>query len=356
MSRWIGLAIDPTAGGTTYDKVTDTTAPVAIPDPTIWIPESTATASPGSTNLDRNNENRGVRGMPAPKAYRLDPKVSFESRAYPKVVKPVISRALGRIGATSGGPSPRAITTPIETAQSNPLPALVAHVLREEQYEILTGVAINTFELDLAVDAEGVIRLSDGWGLYYDVTDVVPDPGDIAPVFSGYGPTYTIQNAIAYVGDAATRIDCLAGFTLSVNNNLIADTRSRYCAGENIRNYSLNGNTYSVWLPTRNKISSQTITGTLDFGQTRPDLELRHILADAQRFVIECSCGPAVPATTPAANEMMRITTYKQVFTDGGADPMVKDGDIRSSYTYGAFLDDSNRDLLVEFVSGAPVV
>lgn len=353
MARWIGLATDPTAGGTTYDQIVDTTSPVAIPRPDLWVPYTTATATGGSSNLDRDNEGRGTRASPAPTAFREEPRGSFECRAYPPMVKAIIARALSSV-ATATGTRPAALTTAITPTQSNPLSALVMHLLREEQYDVITGLAVNSFELSLEADAEGTIALSDGWGLYHDVADTVPGGID-RPTYTGLGDTYKLRDAIAYVGDSATRIDCLAGFTLSWSNNLIADVISRYCAGENVRSYTYNSNPYRIWLPARNKINRQTATGQLRFGTTRPDLELRRILSDAQRFVIECSAGPIIPATTPVADEMMRITFYKQALTDGGADALVNEGDIRSSYTYGAFADDSGNDVKVEFVSSAAV-
>lgn len=355
MARWIGLAVDPTPGGTTYDLINADTDPVEIPDPSIWVPFTTATASAGSNNLDRNNEGRGRRAQSAPIAFSASPRASFESRAYPGIVKPIVSRALSGIGAGTGT-APAAITTPIEAVQSNPLKTLAVHLLREEQYDVLTGVAVNNFELNLAADQEGTINLSDARGLYHDVTDDLPDPLP-TPTWSHLGDTYKLRDAVAYVGETRVKIDCLAGFTLSWSNGLIDDFQSRFCAGENVREYTLGGKKYRIWLPKRHKIGPQAVTGTLNFGVTRPDLETRRILADAQRFEIVCSAGPISPATTPAADEVMKITMYRQVFTDGGADPLVRDGDIKSSYTFGAFADPTTgQDVRIEFVSNAAVV
>lgn len=355
MARWLGLALDPTRGGTTYDDITADVDPVEIPDPTIWVPATTAQASPGSNNLDRNNEVTGSRGNPPPVSFSADPSVTFESRAYPAIVKPIISRALSSIG-TPSGTRPAAITTEINPTDSNPLAALVVHLLREEQYDVLTGVAVGSFSLNLPVDAEGTISLGDGRALYHDVPQTLPDPLP-TPSYTATGgrQTYMLRDVSAFLGDGAgVRIDCLAGFRLDYNNSLIGDFQSRYCAGENIRIVRVGGVDYRIWLPGRNKIGPQRITGTLDFGVTRPDLELARMIAQAQKLVVECTAGPA--GTTPAADEMMRITLHKQVFMDGGAGDLVKDGDIRSSYQFEAFLDPATgRDLTVEFVSSAAV-
>jgi len=356
MARWLGLAVDPTVGGTTYDDIDG--GGITVPDPDLWVPATTGTMTAGSNNLDRNNEVRGRRGNTAPIVFNSDPRGSFEVRAYPRIVQAIVATALGKVG-TPTGTSPAAVTTPVTPVESNPLPTLVMHMLREEQYEVITGMAVSSFELNLAADAEGTINLSDGRGLYHDVPQTLPSPLP-TPSYRGLNDTFLLRDAVAYIGGddrtQGVRIPCLSGFTLTYDNNLIDDFQSRFCAGENVRTYSLNGKTYRVWNPGRHKVGPQSVTGTLQFADVRPDLELRRILADAERFEIHCTAGP-IAGASPAADETMVITLHQQVLTGGGADPLVKEGDIRASYEFGGFLDpETNDDITIEFVSARPVV
>jgi len=355
MARSLGLAVDPTAGGTKYDDVVATPTPVAIPDPTVWIPATTATMSRNPNNLNRNNEVRGVRGSAAPIAFSADPTVSFESRAYPQVAKLVLSAALSGTPAATGT-APAAITTKIEPTQANPLRTLVAHLHREEQYEVESGIAVDSVELKLPADAEGTLTV-EGKALYHDVKQTLPSPLPTTS-YTGLGEhTFMLRDVKAYKGaGAGVLIDCLAGLTIKFDNGLIDDFTSRFCAGQNVRSYTVNSQSYRQWYPTRHRIGPQLITGRLDFGLTRPDLELERVLAVADKLVIEASAGPISPATTPAVDEVLRITLAKSVLTGGGADPLVDEGDIKSNYEFGGFVDPSTgKDITVEFVSKTAV-
>lgn len=354
MARWIGLAFDPTPGGTTYDQINDRS--VAIPDPELWIPATTATASAGSNNLNRNNEVRGRRGNTAPIAFNAAPTASFEVRAYPAIVRAVVAAGLGRIG-TPRGTSPAAITTTVSSLDSNPIPTLALHLLREEQYEVVAGLAVDRFELNFAADAEGTVQLSEGRGLYYDVAQSLPDPLPRPDYRNVSGETFKIRDLVAYMGDGeGIRVDCLNQLSLSFDNAFIDDFQSRYCAGENVRSYVYEGRTYKVWLPGRHRVGPQAITGTMGFAEARPDLELRRILSHATKFRAVLTAGAIEPATTPARDETMEIVIHQQVLTGGGADPLQKDGDIRSSYEFGGFLDPAtNEDLDISFTTGEPI-
>lgn len=347
MARWLGLKDDPTAGGSTYD-VLNTPGPVTIPDPDIWIPVTTATVDAGDDNrLDRNDEVRGRRGNTAPVSFAVRPKMSFEGRAYHKLSKAIVRKALGG-AVTTTGTAPASITSKIVPIQANPVPCFTGKVLREEQIDLLSGLAVEQFELDLPADGEGTLKV-DFRALYHDVPQSLPALP--TPDFSGYTETYKLRDVNAMLGASLVKIPCLGGFSLTYNNSFFDDFKSLFCATENVRSFTVGGLPYKLWYPGRHKIGPQMVTGRLDFGNARPDTELKKILTVCEKLVIEVTAGPILPATTPAADELMRITLYKQAPTGGSADPLVREGDINSSYEFTAYIDETvSKDVEVEFV------
>ena len=150
-------------------------------------------------------------------------------------------------------------------------------------------------------------------------------------------------------------IDCLAGFGLTFDNSLTDEAIAIYCAGQNIEETSgvdIGGDTVvsKLQYPYRNRLGEQVITGRLDFGDTRPDMELQKLFATASQLIVELTGGPLPTAVVPAADEMMRITVERTVPTSGTAEPLVREGVLTSSYEFGGFLNPASEDIKVEFV------
>jgi hypothetical protein len=348
--RWFGYAIDPEAGGTTADDVADDSG--VIPAPTVFLPVTTAQVDPGTTNQERNDEVRGRRGNSAPRSFAAAPSMTFGARAYPALTRPLLRRALGG-GISSSGTAPAAVQSTIVPAQANPLPTLIGTLVREEQTDRMTGLAIDELEFNFPADEEGSVEVT-AKGLYHEV-----DPtGDLTlPAVSGlddFEDTFQLRDATAFLGDDAVEIDCLAGFGFTYNNNLYDDLRSTHCAGQNLVDDVIDDVSHRLWYPARHKIGPQAVTGRIDFGDVRPDRELRRILAHAEKLVFEVAAGPL--GTTPEADEMMRIIFYKQVITGGGAEPLQRDGDQVSSYEFTGYIDEAvSKDVEAVFVGETAV-
>lgn len=356
--RYLALVDDPVAGGSTLEDLIAAgggTDP-SFETPDIWVPVSAAQVDPGLSNLDRNNEVRGTRAYAAPRSFASAPSMTFTSRVYPKINTPLLRDALSG-AATPTGVAPAAISTTVVPLQSGLLRAKQGILVREGQADRLTGLVVEELAYNFPVDEEGSVDVT-MQALYHDAnpTGDVDDDLD-TPDFGGYDETFMLRDVKAYVGpDAGTLIDCLAGFAFTWNNGLIDDFRSRFCAGRNIETTVLDGVRHKVWYPSYHKLGPQAVTGTLTFGDVRPDRELRRLLMHADKLVVEFTAGPITPATTPAADEMMRLTFYKTVLTGGGADPLARDGDQVSAYEFTAYLDETTgKDVEATFTGAAAV-
>jgi len=353
MSRWFGYVPDAAAGGTTLD----TLAADPIPTATTFVPVTTANADPNTHQVDRNNLVTGVRGQAAPVAFASDPRMTFETLAFAKFLRQFLPKAMGG-SVTPTGVAPAAVHTVVEMAQSGvSLPAIIGTLIREGQADRMTGLWLNSLECNFPVDAEGTVN-AELWGLYHEVDPTASIAAELpagSTITAGYDDAYLLRDINAIMGDGAgVPIDCLAGFGFTVNNNLIDDFKSRFCAGKNIWEDTLDTVLHRLWYPNVQKLGPQTITGRLDFGDVKPDRELRRILTHCEKLVVELTAGPL--ATTPAADEMARLTFYKQAPTGGGADPLQRDGDQTSSYEFTAYVDPATgKDLEVEFISTAAV-
>lgn len=347
MARFLGLTVDPQAGGSTYDVLSPAGAAIAWPAPTLKVPVTTATADPGENKRERNDEVTGRRGNIAPVAFSEDPSFTFSARAYPGLLKALISRALGNLAAPTGV-APAAITTKADPIQSGSLPALIATAVRETQTDFLSGLVVGELTLDFPADEDATIQVA--MDALYREAAVTGAPAQPATV---YGEPMVLRDVKAYGGaTGVTPIPCLGGLGLTFNNGLVKDLRTRYCAGANVKAVVAAGKTTRIWYPGKHKIGPQTITGRLDFGVERPDLETRRALADAEKLVIELVGYPL--ATTPVVNELVRITLHREVLTGGGASELVREGDITSSYEFGGFVDPTtNKDIEVEFLGTA---
>jgi hypothetical protein len=341
--RYFAYAVDPTVGGTTQEDVEGAAGVIAAP--TELVPVTTAQADPNEREVDRNNEVRGSRGNSAPMSFMSDPRMTFEARAYTKLIRTLVRNAMGGT-IDSTGADPTAIESTVQMAgYGAQLPAIIGTLIREAQVDRMTGLVANEVEFNFPVDEEGTVSTT-LWGLFHDVDDVASLPG--LPALSGapdYQTAYMLRDVVAIMGDGAgVEIDCLSGFGFTINNNLIDEPRSRFCAGQNIAEYTVDGELHRLWYPERHKLGSQTITGRLDFGDVRPDRELRRILKHTEKLVVELYGDPL--ETVPVVDEACRLIFHKQAPTGGGADPLQREGDQFSSYEFTAYVDDATgRDL-----------
>lgn len=356
--RWFGYTDDPEPGGSSFE---DLIAAGAGPDPT-WpapdefVPVSAAQAEPGLTTLDRNNEVRGRRANVAPISFASAPSETFTARAYPKLFRKIVRNALAGPVTAGGGPAPAAFSDTVAPIQSGELPAIVGYLVRENQLDRMSGLVVDEVTANFPTDEEGSIDVT-LQGLYHDVDPTDSVAGLPVPAYPDYVETFMLRDVRAYLGaGAGTLIDCLAGFGFSWNNGLVDDLRSRFCAGKNIETTVIDGVRHKLWYPDRHKIGPQAVTGRLDFGDVRPDRELRRILTHAEKLVVELSAGP-IAGAVPAADEMLRLTFYNQAPTGGGAEPLAREGDQVSSYEFTAYLDaGTNKDVEATFVGGAALV
>lgn len=366
MRRWLGLIDDPAAAGSTFD-VLAAVAPggPAIPVPDVFVPVTTAQVEPGVSPLDRDNEVRGRRGNTAPISFRAEPALSFESRAYPPLVRKVLRKALSGAVATSGV-APAAITSTFGSAQSGNLGALIAWLIREEQLDRLTGLWLSEVELNFPIDEEGTVSTT-GAALYHTVGD--PDtlgddpngePAAALPVvgdndFVAYTDTYMLRDAYATRGaGAGTEIADLAGFGFTFNNGLIDDARSRFRPRKNIEEFAVDTVPHKLWYPQRNKLGAQAVTGRIDLANVDAVSELKRLLQHSEKLVFEVG-GPAIsPATTPPADDIMRLTFYNHAPTGGGAEPIQREGDQVATYEFTAYVEASTgKDVEASFVGAA---
>lgn len=354
MKRWVGFVDDSTSGGSTYDTYAGTTG-IAIAVPTTFVPVTTANVDPGLQQLNRDNEVRGRRGNTEPISFASAPNMTLESRAYPQLVRPLLRKALaGTVAST--GTAPAAIVSTVQTLESGNLPALICWLLREGQLDRVTGAVVSEIAFDFPIDDEGTISATLP-SLYHDTddstsaTDPNGDPAEALPTpsFSGSADTFMLRDATAYVGAAGVELDDLAGFGFTFNNGLIDDFRSRFRPGHNIEVVSIDGTEHRLWYPARHKIGAQQVTGRIDFSDVRPDRELMRLVTHAEKLVFEVAAGPL--GTTPAADEMLRVTFFKQAPTGGGAEPIQREGDQVSSYEFTAYVSaaDGSKDLEAAF-------
>lgn len=341
MPRWFGYIDDPTAGGSTLE----TLETLAIPAPTTFVPVNSAQADPGLRQLERTNEVRGRRAQVAPISFASAPQMTFEARAYPKLTRKLLRNALGG-SISSAGVAPAAVSSTVGPLQSGNLPSLVGWLLREGQLDRMTGLVVSEIAFNFPIEEEGSVNVTMP-GLYHDTDDAAAaeDPNGSAAValptaaYTGYEDTFMLRDAIAYTGETPVELPDFAGFGFTFNNGLIDEFRSRFLPGHNIETTVVDTVTHKLWYPARHKLGPQAVTGRIDFSDVQPDREKLRQLAHADKLVFEVAAGPL--GTTPAADEMLRLTFYKHVLTGGGAEPLQRDGDQFASFEFGGFLDAS---------------
>lgn len=358
MSRWLGLAVDPTSGGTNYDLLSATESPVTPAKPTLWIPAITANVDPGENQIDRNDEVRGRRGNTAPVSFSAQPGLTFESRAYPAVVVPILRRALSGEITSEGGAEPKAKTSKWQSIQSGSLKAFFGWLLREQELDRTMGSVVSEFSLNLPIDAEGTITATLP-SLYHDVQESSA-PKEVGgasisewPPSTDYTPegrnTYKLRDAKAFRGAGeGVEIPNLSGVSITFNNGLITDAQSVFKPGHNIQRSTVGEQEYRLWYPNRHVIGAQNITGTLNLSGVDAVAEAHRLLRVAEKLVIEVAAGPAA-GVEPAAEEMLRIILSKHAPAGGGPDPLVREGDQRASIDFiGAIDDATNTDIEVQ--------
>jgi hypothetical protein len=366
MSRWLGLIADPTAGGSTYDVLTDAEGegakPLDIPVPAIFVPATTAQVDAGLTPINRDDEVRGRRGNTAPVSFASAPKLSIGCRAYPVLLRQLVRSMLGGEIDAKGGPSPKAYEDVVGPIEEGSLPALIAWLRREDQLDRATGLIVSELALTFDIEKEGsfVATLD---GLYHQAAAFASaeEPGgakkaakevkDAEVTYASEVETFMLRDAVAFRGAEETEIDDLAGFSLTFNNGMIEDMKSKFRPNHNIERTTIDEVLHKMWYPNQHKVGPQAVTGSFDLSAVDPDAEARRLLTHADKLVFEVAAGPL--GTTPAADEMMKFAIYSSASTGGGADPLVRQGDQLSSFDYTGYIDNENEDIDATFVGAA---
>lgn len=351
MPRWLGLAIDPTPGGTTLD-VLATPGPIVIPDPTVWIPIEEATPDKGFTNTDTNNLGYGVRGSSAPLPFRARPKLTFTTDLFSKAAKLILPCALGVIGTATGTP-PVAVKTPVRPADFGAqLPTLIGWLVRDGQTDRMTGLAVDSFTITVQ---GGVPTLQVSLTALYH--ESVPTPGTLPTVsYTGFEPDQKYSGVMFKVlhGPELTEtpINCIANFSWTFNNNLEDDEDVVFCRGQNVLTTVTGGRYRRRQWPGQHVLGEQSNSGNIGFGAPRQDHEDRQLFVTAERIVAAFFENPL--ATTPPADRTLRIVIPQQVITGGGADAYSRSDPIKSSYEWSGHIDPATgTDIVAEFVDTA---
>lgn len=355
--RWLALDDDPIAGGTSYDDVLADEDALIAPTTADALVVTTAQAEPGVRTLDRNDDVRGTRANSSPISFASSPSMTFEGRAWTTQLRKLLRKAMGG-SIVSTGVAPAAISSTVQMMQGQlgNLPAMIGTLVREDQVDRMTGLWVNELVLNFPADGEGTMQGS-LMALYHQVDAVgavAGLPNIVAP--ADQDVAYMLRDITAYQGPGAgVAIDCLGGFGLTINNNLSEDFRTRFCAGRNIYEVIIDGVLHRVWYPDINRVGPQTITGRLDFGNTRPDREARRIASHADKIVVDLFADPL--GTTPDADESIRLIMHRTVPTGGGAEPLAREGDQQSSYEFSAYVDDvTGKDLEAVVVGSTALV
>ncbi len=353
MARWLGLKTDANSstGGTNLDAAG--TYPPTIADPDFFVPvtDGSGNVDANTQVRDRDNEVRGVRGLSSPQSFAADPTASFACRTYPEVLRRVLP-AWFSSNPSNTGTAPAAITSKFAATSGQVPRALTGKLVREGQQDDFIGAAVDTVELDFPVDQEGTMNVA----LKPLYTRPLATASTATPTYTGMDDVFLLRDLVVTKGSTPVTIPCVAGFGMTFDNGLIGEFRSRYCAGANVesRTSLIDSVVRKLWWPNQNKLGRARFTGRIDFGSPQPAWELERMFAEGDKLVATFTGGAA--GTTPASNELMRVTIYNRVLTDGGAEPLQSfEQDQVSSYQFGAYLDSSNKDVEVEFVGATAV-
>lgn len=346
IGRNFGLVADPTVGGTPYDDLTPDAG--SIPDPDTFWPLTNFNVEKGGGPLERNNEMRGVRGNAAPLSFRRAPEVSLQGNLYPGLLKKLALMITGGTDVPTGT-APAAITHTLEPVGFGPSGLVAAHLAlyRDGLYEKIAGCQLGsltlTFPNDNDATFEGTLL-----GLYRSAS------GDDYPSIPGFDDVdddwvLVLRDAKVFLDGSASPVTGLRSFALTIDNQF---RDPDFDAGQNVEEQVENSVPHRIWWPSRRRLSTaQAVTGSVEFSDVRVAEDRRLDLQHAQKIVFECATGVAL-GTTPEANEMIRITLHKTVYTGGGVGEATREDDIQTQFDYGAFIDpaNGNRDVTFEFV------
>ncbi len=352
MARWLGLLKDTNSstGGTNEDALTGAALTAYQGSPNIWVPASTAQANKGLQPGDRNNEVRGNRGQVSPIARRAEPELTFSSHAYLTLLRAIVP-AWFSSDPTNTGTGPASINSKFSPTPVLVPRALFATLLREGQTDRMSGLAVNTLNFDFGLDNEATVE-ANLLALYHEIVATSSPP---TPSWTGYDESTLLHGlqVKAYDTGGVVAIPCVAGFTLSLDNNLSTDVVTRFCGGTNFVQRTDGGVRRQISYPNQNKLRKRQVSGRIEFADVLPSRETAEIFSVPDKIVIEASAGPL--GTTPPADGLMRITLYNAVWTGGGAEPLTDDSDQRSGFDFAGGLDSTNKDIEIEFVGAAAV-
>jgi hypothetical protein len=346
----VGPLVITTATGTAGTVPSVSTARITIPDATDLWPVTSVTVDRQVTQLDRNDEITGFRGNPPPEEFRKDPRQTVEGYAYQRLLEQLIWRALGSTDVVSGSaPAARThLATPIGYGGSGLLPALFTQMFRDAQEDKLAGCYVNSWTVTFSLDGHSTFS-AELWSLYHKSRT-----GATAPVLTRHArdlKSLKLRDLRVFFAGSPVIVPGVTGVTLTYNNNLVDDADARFAAGRSIDQIvDTDGVLRRVWYPDEHFLGgSQTISGEINFRSVDQAEEVKHDLARVEQLVAEVE-GPLM-ATTPVAKEMMRFTVLNAVRTDGGPDPLAKEGLQRAAYSFGGFVGATGTDLRVESVN-----
>lgn len=357
IARGFGITDDATAGGTDFDTLPAGTGGNLkdIPDATIWWPVTGGNMDATLATLSREDEVRGRRPAVSPMPFRSDPALTFPVNAYRVVAEKLLKKTLGGTDTVTGtSPAARVHTIAALGFGSIALPAFHAQVIRDDLNYKIAGCSVNRLSMNFPLDNFGTLEC-EAFGLYQEpMNDALP-----TPTLTGITDPLLLRDAFAYFDPTAspaapgaitgTPIPDIQGVELTWTNNL---NRKPY-AGRNIatRVIGTPALTRKLWYPTQNKLgAAQDVTFALMFGNTSQAQELARDFGQIQKVVIDL-VGPPL-TTTPAANEMIRITIYNAMWTGGGADDLSARDDITTRVEGGAFYSEADAlDVKFEVVN-----
>lgn len=346
----VGPLVVTTATGSAGTVPSVSTARIVIPDATDLWPVTSVTVERGVVQLDRNEEITGYRGNPAPEEFRKDPRQTVEGLAYQRLLEKLIWFALGSADSVSGtAPAARThLSVPVGYGGTGLLPALFTQIFRDAQEDKLSGCYVNSWTVTFPLDGHGTFS-AELWGLYHKSRT-----GATMPVLTRHArdlKSLKLRDLRAYFAGSPVSVPNVTGFTLTFSNNIVDDSEARFAAGQSIDQITdTDGVLRRVWYPDQHFLGgSQTISGEINFSSPQQAEETKHDLARVEQLVAEVE-GPLM-TTTPVAKEMMRFTLLNAVRTDGGPDPLAKEGLQRASFSIGGFIGASGTDLRVEAVN-----
>lgn len=342
--RLFGIANDSVAGGSEYNDLTAG----AVPDADTFWPVTGGNLDHNIERTSRNDEVRGRRAATAPEPFRAAPAMTVPFPVYRSVVEKILRKTLGGTDTVSGGvvPAPQTHTLGTLGFGSTALPAVHAQLVRDDLNHKMSGGAFNRVSLTFPLDGEATGE-TEIWGLYHaHFTGTVP-----TATYPDTTNVLMLRDAQVFIDGAASAISDLQGFEFSFTNNLAR----KWYAKRNVVTQTIGSpsTTKKLWFPAENKLgASQDVTYRINLGNVNTAQELAHDFAQIQKFVFEVEGNPL--GTTPAANELVRITIYNGVHTGGGSENLSARDDITSSFEGGAFYSTTDAaDIKVEVVNAS---